>query len=1189
MGGLRRIGLVPIELGEVSYSLRSGLVVTELAVSAEAGSAVAALVNVPGRPVAAHLARGYLRCDLLALLRGKIRPTEVNARGLSVTLASSTLPAAIAATEPCESALVISGDDLRRAREFLAAGSAWPRVVLERGDVQLFDVSAAAPRLARRWVIDATGEPASDAAGYVLRLYRTGADHSAECLAELRCRPDGLAARLDWLDLETLALRLPSTMTRAVGDLGPRGRLRVDHLVIDTEQTTAGGDAIDPLQMVKSAEMRLADLSLSLAVEDEQANVPPAERFVQVTGAEALLTIREHRLALDGSGRVNDSAARFSLAANLTQAFQRQPDGATGQSVAGGEPASYARWLERAELRIDALEFPTAEDYPAFVSSARLPFAMQCFFRDYRPHGPANMHFLVQRTEQSAVGLTLSGEVEALGVRARYFRFPYDVDDVRGKFRFSPGGIVIEDLRGRHGSGWVLVSGRVNHTRRHAGLTLDVQGRSIALDNALYTALPPDYKRLWDSAAPRGLCDVRATIQRAESTPGVGGMPTRVRVETQLLSGSLSAGEGQRLEYADGRITVESGLVTVHDLHGYLDGAGVGLAGTIDARRPGEPPETDLHVEAADVLIERTFTAAPQAVLAGAANAAAPDALPSATADMPAAVQSGLTFRGRGDVWGRIHGAGLFDSRDARHVVRIKDGVLGSFAPARPWQDTQGWIASRGGAQEIVSFSARSDAAWLEAAGTLPAGFDQGQPVKLDLRAGDAEMEQLIRQVVPGCWADVGEALGLAGPGRISAHFRPVDTGGDENRQALDITLTAARMKPRPLPLELDEVLAHLTLRADEFDLHLAEATYRGRGKIRVSGHGGGRAGDKWSDLSVTAQELAFCPNLIEAMPGKFSDLLRRMAPKGRVHATLDHVRMTSTDGREWDIAGQLSLEEADLHLGLALTGFSGELRGDCTVRADGEVAVAGEFGIAAGQLAGRDIERCEGKITHKPGEPWIELRDLRGRICAGEVLGLARVDPASGAYEISLTLHDLSIEQFVARTASAQPTPRQGRLDGRVFLRGLSGDNASRRGGGELRVRGASFPRTPVLASVAEASRRANRSIDDALDLAELRFVWEGSELKLTRVEIQSRDLRLIGEGSWNMPDDSINLTLLGAHPKHWPRIAVLSDLLESAGQELMQYRVTGTVANPHVSTEPLHNLTAPLKALLGEDGQGG
>jgi hypothetical protein len=319
-------------------------------------------------------------------------------------------------------------------------------------------------------------------------------------------------------------------------------------------------------------------------------------------------------------------------------------------------------------------------------------------------------------------------------------------------------------------------------------------------------------------------------------------------------------------------------------------------------------------------------------------------------------------------------------------------------------------------------------------------------------------------------------------------------------------------------------------------------------------------------------------------MPTPFADLLRRMGPQGRVHATLDQVRMSGAADRSWQIEGRVLFEHTDLRLGLPLTDFDGELSGTCRVDPKGRVALQAEFLVDRGQLAARSIERWEGALTRDFGERWVQLEDVRGRLCDGEVVGLARIDPANAAYELSLTLHDLSLEQFL-RKPSPDGEPRHGRIDGRVFVRGKVGDDATRRGGGELRIRGASLLGTPVLASVAEATRRANRRISDALERVELRFIWDGSELKFTRAEIHSRDLRLVGEGSWNMHDDSLAMTLLGARPEHWPRVAVLSDLIEVAGQELLQYRVTGTAAAPHVQVEPLHNLTEPLRKLLGAE----
>ena len=202
-----------------------------------------------------------------------------------------------------------------------------------------------------------------------------------------------------------------------------------------------------------------------------------------------------------------------------------------------------------------------------------------------------------------------------------------------------------------------------------------------------------------------------------------------------------------------------------------------------------------------------------------------------------------------------------------------------------------------------------------------------------------------------------------------------------------------------------------------------------------------------------------------------------------------------------------------------------------------------------------------------------------------GDALATVRIDPDSSAYEMSLTLQNARFAELLPPKEPAGDGSRGGRADGQLHLRGVAGDTASRTGAGDLRVRGASFLRTPVLAEVAEASRQTHADISDAVDSVELRFVWHGSVLELTRVDIQSQDLRLVGQGSWDMDSDGLEMTLLGAHPRHWPRVAVLSDVLERAGQELLQYHVHGTASQPQVTVEPLHRLNDALRALLSGD----
>ncbi len=1160
-----------VKLGELSFSPWHGLEVLDLEVALQEASATALQIGVPQLPPLLRVAQARVRCNLATLLWGEFRPTEIALRGVAITVVR----------DPVSGATNWNRRRPMQGTTKPAAVASYPRLTVEGADVQLLTVEDGQLRLLRRLVVDATGQPealsedTSASAIYRLRVTRKAGADAAEGsregggptpLVEMRHLDTGeWVASADWMDLESARLLLPHALSRACDDLNLAGRARLERIGI-----VAGH--------VREAQLQLAGLRFSLPVEEQAARVAPADRFLQITDARATLSYQpeasrlaaEHRSArieLNAGGRINGAPARLTFSADgldaaaLVSAWTKQQ-----ADAARGEDVPVPRYEARVE--VESLALPTADDQPTFVSCPRLPPGVRNFLTKYDPHGRVNLRLMIRgkpgptsSSPRRVAGHTqIEGELEALGASCRYVEFPYRIEDAWGRLRFSGGSVYLEGLHGRHGATRVRADGRVYTTKSWSGFDLTFRSENVALDPDLYAALSPRHRRLWDTADPVGLCDAHVTLHRDEGSADTGPLNTSVHVDGRLLSGSLSVAGNRRLDHADGLFSIAHGVVTLRDLHGYFGDAALRLSGTVDAANQARPPQADVHLEAVGVPVQRV----------------------SEIHDARDESIGTIDFQGVGDIWGQVRGNGDVTSPATHYTVHLRDGVLTSFDPTQPWQHTQGWIALSGEQQRIISLAARGDEAWLEAAGTLPPRVGVSTPIALDLRAADTRIERLLQRVVPGRWARVREALGLAGQGSLSMRFESEATDDRPARLSADIHLEAERMKPEPLPLDLNAMKAHLTLRADGLELHQATASYGDSGEIQVSGRAGWEAGSAWSDVRVAARGLEFCDDLIGAMPDPFADLLRRMGPKGRVNATLDRVRMSGAADRSWQIDGRVLFEHADLRLGLPLTDFDGELSGTCRVDPEGRVELKAEFMVDRGQLAARSIERWEGALTRDVGERWVRLEDVRGRLCDGEVVGLARIDPANAAYELSLTLHDLSLEQFLRRPGS-DGSPRRGRIDGRVFVRGKAGDDATRRGGGELRIRGASLLGTPVLASVAEATRRANRRISDALERVELRFIWDGSELKFVRAEIHSRELRLVGEGSWNMRDDSLSMTLLGAHPEHWPRVAVLSDLIEVAGQELLQYRVTGTAASPQVQVEPLHNLTEPLRKLLG------
>lgn len=1161
---LERFDLRVSRIGAISFSLTAGLEVSDLEVVAAEGRPRASETQVFDPPPLLRVPRARVGVNPWALSVGEFRPRAVELEAPTIALLWPSADAS-ALWESREAGRLTALGDLP---------ASLPRLKITRADVEIFSVEDDRVRLQRRWVVDGSGMPIagvrSEPREYVLQLDQVAGPASAKRsqglpLARLRWQAGKIIAELGWVDLELVRSLAGAKWARSMQRLHLSGQARVKQVVLDSAGLASAqidGERLSCTIPIESDEetpnhehyARLTETNLGL--EFVRGEPPAANEPEQLRG--------QARLRLEG--RLNESLATLDLQVDdLAYAPHPAADGGEQAATTALDGLGFGPY--RAELHVAGLTLPTLSDNPRFVTSERLPQALRSWIRKYDAEGLVNLEVALEGDGWTTGGarpdgapetaVRYRGELKALDGSCCYSRFPYRIDDVHGLVRFSNDGILFDGLCGRHGAGRIRVDGRLVDSTSQTGFELCFRGCNVASDADLYAALPSEYQAAWRDAAPIGLWDVQVGLHREHGSERQGSQPTRTSVAARLLSGSLSLQDGSRLENAEGSVHIEGRQIELVDVRGYMRGSPLSVSGTITLAGADQRPEHNLHIEAADAALRRTAE-----VRTGAEE-----------------VVGKIEFEGVGDVWGQLRSGA---AAQEQYAVRVKDGVLIGFGPGAYWDQVTGWISVRDGQQRIHSLTALRADGRLEVSGTLPRQLGLDRPIVLDLRADDADLDRLLRQLVPGRWSSIREALGLAGRGTLVAHFYPQSSEEAPAQQAADIRLAAECMRPTPLPLDLRDVEADLTLRAAGFDLHQCLARYGVEGRIAVSGHGGWAEGDVWSDMRAEGQELDLDSELVEALPGPVASLLKRMSPRGRMNLALDQVLLTGLEKRAWNVTGKIRLEDAKLNIGIPLTEFDGQLNGSCDIDPEGEAKLEADFAIDQGQLSSRPIERWEGHLRQEPGTRQLHIEDVRGQLCDGAVVGFAAIDFETSSYELSFTLHDVSLAEFRQRDTDPSRGPSPGRLDGHIFLRGETEDLSQRSGGGELRIRGTSLLSSPVTASVMQASAQRQRPIGDDVERAELRFVWEGPELKFSRVDIHSRDLRLVGIGRWDMRSDAISMTLLGATPEDAPRLFPLTDLLESAGQELLQYRVEGTAAQPRVTVEPLHNLTQPLRKLL-------
>ncbi len=1094
------------------------------------------IVAGPLRPARVRIAAIRMHCDLTALIVGRVRPRSVDVGGAVVRLVR---PERLAA----------GGAEARGRRRARWSGIRhWPRLRFQDVDVGIVDADA--PQVVRRrWIIGGLGE-ARRLEGqwhYRVRIWQQrGAAATAESalgqaglLVEARMASDGLTLASDWIDDEMLRAVAPVDVAEQIDALELRGLARVQTL------------RLGPGRRVH-AMVQFERVGGVLPVEAEAHASRRWARLHDVSG------VLEYTRPPDGGrpelraevrGRLNDAHVRVTCTAG-----GRGP-GSGGQPTRLG-PLRLDHYRLVLELR--GLTLPDLQRDRAWITSPRLPRPVRAFFADYQPRGRLNASVTIEgRTVGGAdtPSVRVSGRLEAIDGSGRYHGFPYPLEHVRGAIRISDEGIEIEQIRGEHGPAQIVITGHVNQPRAWTGFELNITARNAPLDEALYQALPPEFRKLWNRVDPIGLCDASIRVWRPDGTPQAGAPPPRVYLTARVLGGSLAI-EDQRLEHATGTVTIDGPRIVLAPLRGFLDGVPVALRGTLELDRVRGRLRPELTVEAADVSVRRDVDVR-----------------------LPGQPSLGrLVFDARADATGRIE---WHDGRiEQRYQLDVRDGTLTGIDGTTCWEQLRGRIEQQDGVLRLEALRGRRGAGLLRIDGRVPRQADTATGLDLRIDARDPDVNDLLGAAIPPRWSAVRDALGLGGAGHVQARLQ----ADPQTRARVEaaVTLSAERMIPAILPAWLRDVRARLTLRATGFDVLEATARHALGGAVSLAGRGDWSVTPPRAALSLRLCDLPVNEALLVELPAPLADLVGQLRLRGRADLWLDPLEVVAGDPPRWAFSGLLELHEAQMFVGFDLVGASGWATGAGRVGAGGSTGIRARFHLDEGLLAGRPLRNWDGRLVKPAGEPRVVLEDVEGQFCGGRIAGRVEVRLDTRDYDLSCLLNDVSLPLLLARDGRrAGEFP--GRMDGRVFVRGSVDEPTQHDGGGELRIRNAPLRSIPLAEPVARAAAERRRSIGQRVRVARLKFAWRGTRLRFSEVELLTDRQRFIGTGWWETSTDAIGFDLVETQPPDAPRVAVLTDLLEAAGQELIAYRISGTLAEPKVTIEPLHRLTGPVRRLLG------
>jgi hypothetical protein len=73
-----------------------------------------------------------------------------------------------------------------------------------------------------------------------------------------------------------------------------------------------------------------------------------------------------------------------------------------------------------------------------------------------------------------------------------------------------------------------------------------------------------------------------------------------------------------------------------------------------------------------------------------------------------------------------------------------------------------------------------------------------------------------------------------------------------------------------------------------------------------------------------------------------------------------------------------------------------------------------------------------------------------------------------------------------------------------------------------------------------------------------------------------------MMGSGTLQLPDKSLDLVLISTGPHGWDDVPVLTELLEGTSRELMEVHVRGPLNNTSIQAHPFRGVGETIKTLV-------
>lgn len=835
------------------------------------------------------------------------------------------------------------------------------------------------------------------------------------------------------------------------------------------------------------------------------------------------------------------------------------------------------------QVTCNAVPVPSPELRRLILDGEGFPAELIGFLHAYEPEGLLGVDCHVTRPAGAqAAPLRLRGELRPNGTTARYSGFPVRLDNVRGRVRFTDDGVWLDNLVGNHGSATARINARLDEPRPWTGLELSVDADAVPLDDALFAALSPRYQRMWMLFDPHGLAEVHARLTRPSGSDTHGPRPWNQQLDVRLLDAGLRF---ERFPYpfdhVCGQVRIGPGRID-------LDGL-TGSVGPIESVTSAAAGDTPAHLDAS-IRVDGAWQDADAAAPGGrlelrveARDLPLDERLLDALPPEARTALSQFSPQGRADLIGRVYVAPPDDEVRYDLDARLLDARLRYSELPYTIEKLTGQLRITPDRIALIDLRGSHGAAAVMARGEVHRQPD-GAIADLAISVSNLPLDAELQSAVPPELRRVWNMLSPAGQVDLATQYHRVTRGATtEQRHHTVVTVRNGAARYAAFPLPIDQLSGRLVVSNERVELSGVQGQC-GPAPLRIDGSIDLANVGPTGLLRVDADRLPLNDAFTAALPEALQAGWRSLAASGTCDLHLDILRFAATGGSalDWDWRGQAVLHDLALNLGLDTRNVNGELTGGGSIHA-GQLAVDVSARLARAALGPFDFRDLTLRAVIPAGARRLKLAGCEAKLFGGSAAGECEIEfaPAHTEYAFLMNVVDARLDELLnAMRRPGQPASNaRGLVFGKFALRGKVGDDAGRRGGGEVFLREAQVWRLPAVLDI---FRLVNLAPDENMfHDGWIRFSLDGQTLHLDKIDLQGHAVALVGSGEMNTDSGDLNVKLLIGSP-HRLRVPVLTELIEGASRDLFEVQVTGTIRDPKIASKPLSSLRRELEALF-------